>query len=142
MKIVAGVDGTGTATGAALRAAGMAEKFGAELHLVCAFDKLEVDRYEAGGEEFEFSTDEEALGTARTVVAEVHEIHPDVAVAAASYEGKPAEALVAYATEIGADVIVVGNKRVQGLGRLLGSVAADVCAHAPCDVYVAHTHPR
>lgn len=142
MKIVAGVDGTETATRAALRAAGHAERYDAELHLLCAFDKLQVDRYQAGSEQFEFSTDQEALDTAETVVAEVHEAYPDVAIAAVAYEGKPAEAMVGYATEIGADVIVVGNKRVQGLGRLLGSVAADVCAHAPCDVYVAHTHPR
>lgn len=142
MKIVAGVDGTSAATRAALRAARMAASLAAELHLVCAFDKLEVERYEAGGERFEFSSDQDSLGTAQTVVAEVHAVFPDVAVAAVAYEGRPAEALVAYATEIDADLIVVGNKRVQGLGRLLGSIASDVCAHAPCDVYVAHTHPR
>ena len=41
-----------------------------------------------------------------------------------------------------ADVIVVGNKRVQGVSRILGSIARYVAAHAPCDVYIAHTHQR
>ena len=36
-------------------------------------------------------------------------------------------------------MIVVGNKRVQGLARVLGSVASAVAQHAPCDVYIAKT---
>jgi nucleotide-binding universal stress UspA family protein len=46
---------------------------------------------------------------------------------------------VQVATDIGADLIVVGNRRVQGIGRLLGSVATDVAQHAPCDVYIVKT---
>ncbi|MFI5429021.1 universal stress protein [Aeromicrobium sp. UC242_57] len=57
-------------------------------------------------------------------------------------QGKPAAALVELAEETGADVIVVGNKRVQGMSRVLGSIAADVTRRAPCDVYIAHTHDR
>ncbi len=53
--------------------------------------------------------------------------------------GKPADALVHVAKEIGADLIVVGNRRVQGISRLLGSVATDVAHHAPCDVYIVKT---
>lgn len=142
MKIVAGVDGSNTATKAAVRAARLAQAYGAELHLLCAFDKLEVERYAAGEEEFEFSSDNEALDTAQSIVHEVHEAYPEVAIAAVAYEGKPADALVAYAQEVGADVIVVGNKRVQGITRLLGSIARDVAFRATCDVYIAHTHQR
>jgi nucleotide-binding universal stress UspA family protein len=36
-------------------------------------------------------------------------------------------------------MIVVGNRRMQGLGRLLGSVANDVAHHAPCDVHIVKT---
>jgi CRP-like cAMP-binding protein len=38
-----------------------------------------------------------------------------------------------------ATMIVVGNRRVQGAKRLLGSIASDVLHHASCDVLVAHT---
>ena len=54
-------------------------------------------------------------------------------------QGKPAEALVEEAKRLGADLIVVGNRRVQGIGRILGSVASDVAQHAPCDVYIVKT---
>ena len=38
-----------------------------------------------------------------------------------------------------ADVIVVGNRRMQGVGRLLGSVANEVAHNAPCDVFIVKT---
>jgi nucleotide-binding universal stress UspA family protein len=34
---------------------------------------------------------------------------------------------------------VLGNRRMQGAGRILGSVANSVAHHAPCDVYVVKT---
>jgi nucleotide-binding universal stress UspA family protein len=43
------------------------------------------------------------------------------------------------ATRLEARAIVVGNRRVQGMSRVLGSVAADVTRQAPCDVVVANT---
>ena len=53
--------------------------------------------------------------------------------------GKPAEALIAEAERTNALMIVVGNRRMQGIGRLLGSVANSVAHNAPCDVYIAKT---
>ena len=53
--------------------------------------------------------------------------------------GKPAEALVEEAKRRNAELIVVGNRRVQGIGRILGSVARSVAQHAPCDVYIVKT---
>ncbi|MCP3973298.1 MAG: universal stress protein, partial [bacterium] len=38
-----------------------------------------------------------------------------------------------------ARMIVVGNRRVQGIARVLGSVASDVAKRAPCSVLIAHT---
>ncbi|WP_110239712.1 universal stress protein [Nocardioides gilvus] len=141
-KIVVGVDGSETAEAAALKAAALAEAMGAELVVVSAYAKLEVDTVRSGNEEFRFSTEEEALTTATQGAAIVREEFPGVTSRAESVQGKPAAALVTAAEEIGADLIVVGNKRVQGLGRMLGSIARDVAGHAPCDVYVAHTHER
>lgn len=52
--------------------------------------------------------------------------------------GRPSAALVDQASELGSDLIVVGN-RGQGPLRtmLLGSVSAEVVDHAPCPVLVA-----
>ena len=42
-------------------------------------------------------------------------------------------------TRLEAEVIVVGNRRMQGVGRLLGSVANEVAHNAPCDVLIVKT---
>ncbi|MFN8624005.1 MAG: universal stress protein [Chloroflexota bacterium] len=54
--------------------------------------------------------------------------------------GRPSAAIVDQALDLGADLIVVGN-RGQGPFRtmLLGSVSAEVVDHAPCPVLVART---
>jgi nucleotide-binding universal stress UspA family protein len=37
-------------------------------------------------------------------------------------------------------MIVVGNRRMHGLGRVLGSIANSVAHNASCDVYIANTY--
>ena len=53
--------------------------------------------------------------------------------------GDVAKGIVSVATDVGADLIVVGNKRMQGPGRVLGSVPNDVAHTAPCAVLIAKT---
>jgi len=53
--------------------------------------------------------------------------------------GDPARAILQVANEVGADLIVVGNKRMQGAGRFLGSVPNHVAHHAPCAVLIVKT---
>lgn len=36
-------------------------------------------------------------------------------------------------------MIVVGNKRTQGLSRVLGAVAGEIAHNAPCDVLIVKT---
>lgn len=50
-----------------------------------------------------------------------------------------ADSLCEVAETIGADLIVVGNKRMTGAARVLGSVPNRVAHHAPCSVLVAKT---
>ncbi|HEY8060740.1 MAG TPA: universal stress protein, partial [Acidimicrobiales bacterium] len=54
-------------------------------------------------------------------------------------EGDPAKSLVAEAERLDAEVIVVGNKRTHGPGRVLGAVALEVVRHAPCAVHIVKT---
>ena len=52
--------------------------------------------------------------------------------------GKPADELLALAHEIGADLIIIGSKRLTGVKRLiLGSVSEKVVREARCTVEVA-----
>ena len=53
--------------------------------------------------------------------------------------GDAADALCAVAETVGADLIVVGNKRMQGAARLLGSVPNRVAHKATCSVLIART---
>lgn len=140
--IVTGVDGSPTAALAARKAAELATAAGAELHVISVYGKFAVERLPSGSEEFVFTTADEAVKNARSTVETLRGEFPSLRITAAPSEGKPAQALLKAAQHVEADLVVVGNKRVQGFARVLGSVARDVAAHAECDVYVAHTHER
>ena len=43
------------------------------------------------------------------------------------------------AERVGADVIVVGNRRMYGAARFLGAIAADIAHHAHTNVYIVNT---
>ncbi|WP_243060479.1 universal stress protein [Nocardioides sp. SR21] len=138
--ILCGVDNTNTAAAAARKAAGLAVALGAELHLLSAYGKVESETVEVGSETILVSNEMEAERVAGAIAVELRQEFPGLAVHAAASEGRPGDALVSAAERLDADLIVVGNKRVQGIARVLGSIARDVAAHAPCDVYVALTH--
>jgi nucleotide-binding universal stress UspA family protein len=53
--------------------------------------------------------------------------------------GDPARAILQVANEVGADLIVVGNKGMKGAGRVLGSVPNEVAHRAPCSVLIVKT---
>ena len=53
--------------------------------------------------------------------------------------GDAADGLCSVAEAIGADLIVVGNKRMHGVARLLGSVPNRVAHKATCSVLIART---
>jgi nucleotide-binding universal stress UspA family protein len=55
-------------------------------------------------------------------------------------QGDPADAILDVAEEVGADLIIVGNKGMSGAKRfLLGSVPNKVSHHAPCSVMIIRT---
>ena len=53
--------------------------------------------------------------------------------------GDPADSLIAVAGEVGAQMIVVGNKGMLGARRVLGSVPNRVSHHADCCVLIVQT---
>ena len=140
--IVTGVDGSLTAAAAAERAADLAVALDARLHVVSAFEKLEQETFGHGDDRVEVGTALAAEEAAARAAAVLRTTRPGLRVTVEGAQGKPADVLVRTAEALGASLIVVGNKRVQGLARVLGSIAGHVTAHAPCDVYVAHTHAK
>jgi len=139
--VITGVDGTDTAYNAARRAAEIALATGAALRVVVAYGKFEVERLEEP-EDFLFTTASEALKIVNDATQALLGEFPGLGVEGSTSEGKPGAALVQSAVDLDSDLIVIGNKRAQGPTRILGSVAREVTAKAPCDVYVVLTHRR
>jgi nucleotide-binding universal stress UspA family protein len=143
-RIVAGTDGSPTATEAVRRAIRLASLAGVSLDIVSAYQPVPRSRLR--------EAEQGAPDDVR------HEIGPrqdvDVFLNAASREaseagveaethardGDPAAVLIDVAEEVGADLIVVGSVGMTGAKRfLLGSVPNRVAHHAACDVYVVRT---
>lgn len=133
--IVVGVDDSDTARAAAQRAADLAEALGAELHIVRAVDKISSQVVTVGTDEFQVDNFADAKSHLQTIGVSLGTDRVTTSLG----EGEAGRALVRAAETLGAQAIVVGNRRVQGAARVLGSVAVDVLRHAPCDVVVVNT---
>jgi nucleotide-binding universal stress UspA family protein len=134
-SIVVGVDRSDTARRAANAAADIASALGADLHVVMCADRERSVDIKVGGDSFH----SDWLADANQFLSDLARQLPHGDVTTSVAEGDPAKAICEEAERLDARLIVIGNKRVQGLARVLGSVAGDVMKHAHCDVYVANT---
>ena len=129
--IVTGVDGSETAAAAALTAARLAAALDAELLVVSAYDRAEVEHTEIDGVDYAFTSEESAALVAKQAIEPLLERYPSLRATPVAELGKPAPALVEVAGRAEAELIVVGNKRVQGASRLLAASARPSC-HRGC----------
>jgi len=146
-QIVVGTDGSPRAHLAVDTAISIAQQYGATLHVVHAHHVISATHAAAGAD----------VGAAPVDIVEANEgIHEegqaicDEAVKRAAQVGVNAEAhcvggdaadaLIRVAETLGADLIVVGNRGMEGVRRfLLGNVPNKISHHAPCDVIIVHT---
>ena len=136
--VLVGIDASETAAEAARAAATLAAALGKSLTLVIAHPKGQSTHVAGpGGDSWDASAAQGALNTANRVAKSLREIVDEIAVVEAT--GKPADVLVEEAKRLDADIIVVGNRRMQGVGRVLGAIASSVAQHAPCDVHIVKT---
>lgn len=133
--IVVGVDGNERAERAAEAAARLAGATGADLHVVCAYVRDQKAELPGGEESVSIAAESEdiAARTASRLASLVG------SVTSSAVQGRPADVLLAEAERLDASVIVVGNRRMQGIARVLGSVPAAVAHHANCDVFIVNT---
>jgi len=136
--VVVGVDGSETARKAAQTAAQLAFATGSDLHVVTAFEHDDVETVGIGADRWLLSAEDRARNTADEAADAARRTVPTV-ITSVAIQGRPAEALLAEAERLDAQVIVVGNRGMQGLGRVLGSVANTVSHRASCDVYIVKT---
>lgn len=140
--VVVGYDGTETAAIAVGEGAKIAKSMGATFHLVHVIDddgfrqgmisgveQLRRESSAAAMNEEILESDREDIALTLDGLTVVNDV----------LSGPIALCLADYAHSVQADLIVLGNRRVKGLARVLGSVTIDVLRQAPCSVYVANT---
>ena len=129
-KILLATDGSEDARLAARAAANLAEKTGAELHVVHAWQYvphpvLDSEHYKEEAERL-LKEETEFVSDAGAAVKEAHLVM-----------GPPVDAILDLGEEVGADLLVVGGRGHGMLGRLiLGSVSEGVVHHATRPVLV------
>jgi nucleotide-binding universal stress UspA family protein len=140
-SIVVGTDGSASASKAVSHAASLAALTGAQLHIVMAAPRLPVlvapDMVVASNEWGQASAESTELAlNAAKVIAEQAGANASTQVLA----GDPADAVLSYCDEIGADLLVIGNRGMHGARRfLLGSVSSRCAHHAGCSVLIVQT---
>lgn len=133
--VIVGVDESATARQAATIAASLATALNVPLHVLSVVTKRKNVDVSAGGEHWHTNS----IDAAEQLLAALKGELQAPAITYSVSNGDPASELVAEADRIGAGIIVVGNRRVQGVARVLGAIATDVARHASCDVYIANT---
>jgi len=137
-KILVGFDGSENAKRALGKAIGLAGKSGGDLTIVVVADI--TSHLPLGYGQFYVSIRDASLESARAALsqgsqtakqASLTSVHESVE------EGSPAEMILARASEIKADLIVVGSRGIRGIERfLMGSVSFSIVNHSKCDVLV------
>jgi nucleotide-binding universal stress UspA family protein len=147
--IVVGTDGSPGAMLAVAQAADLAASQGdATLHIVSvqkpmaataiASSEMAVASGSAAGLQWEEEAHQELE---RTLEQSARDATRDgVTIETHARFGSPAEVLCDIAAHMNADLIVVGNKGMQGGRRFLGSVPNTVSHHSPCSVLILDTN--
>jgi nucleotide-binding universal stress UspA family protein len=143
-SIVVGTDGSETAKEAVRQATELANRLGATIHLVSAYEpvpegRLRQERQQVPDDlQWMVNPREDVSNTLQQAGEEIDEA--GVKAETHPREGDPADAILDVAEEENADLIVVGNKGMTGARRfLLGSVPNKVSHHAPCSVMIIRT---
>lgn len=154
--VLVGVDNTKTALGAAEKAADFALALGHELHVVSAYSTSEaaMPRLQpgSGNEQVEAAVENHratiaqlrkgAEAAADSVVETLRSRFPELSVQGRAVEGAPGAALIRESKTFDTEMVVVGNRNVQGFGRLLGSIATRVAREIDCDLHIVNTRKK
>jgi nucleotide-binding universal stress UspA family protein len=144
--IVVGTDGSDTANLAVHEATKLASLTGATLHVVNVAHVRApgVIAFAASGGVSEIAAadkNKEIAAESRRILkqaaTEARRLGVDVKLRAVT--GEPADALIAVAEDVGADLLVVGNRGMTGARRVLGSVPNTISHHCPCHLLIVDT---
>jgi nucleotide-binding universal stress UspA family protein len=136
--IVVGTDGSETATKALAEAIRLAGLLKEPLHVVSVYKPITGQ----GTVPTEFQASVSPTSEVESVLADAVARARVGGVEATSHArtGDPAAVLLDVADEIGAGLVVVGNKGIGSAKRfVLGNVPGKVVHHSPCSTLVVHT---
>jgi nucleotide-binding universal stress UspA family protein len=146
-SIVVGTDGSDTASQAVEHAVELARSTCATLHIVNAHQTVSMGRAAMGAEMGAPTFD--VVEVNKSIAHESESVckHASHAAERAGVTtelhvvpGDAADAIIAVAQEVDADLIVIGNRGMSGLRRyVLGSVPNKVSHHAPCSLLIVAT---
>jgi nucleotide-binding universal stress UspA family protein len=122
--LLVGTDGSATANETVEVALRVAAPLGAQVHMLIV-------------------TDDEAAATAALGTAAEWAAEYGVMCTTHRVSGNPGKAIVEFAEQLGADLVVVGDRGMHGVNRLLsGSVPNHVVHNAPCSVLLVDSTRR
>ncbi len=135
-NVLVGADSSVTAARAVRTAAELCKAIDAKLHVVTAY-KPESVRVADLPAEFA----DRITHPADVLLEELRAMIEKIGVTAEFHAatGEPAEAIIRVADRIGADLIVVGNRGMRGVRRILGSVPNTIAHSANCSVLIVDT---
>jgi len=135
--VVVGADDSPTARRAVEAATEMAVMSNGALHIVMAYETTASRDDHLPSEFRNLSHDGEVEAALQLLsfIPKKRGIEPTLH----SATGDPAEAIIKKATELKADLVVVGNRGMRGVRRVLGSVPNSVAHGAPCSVAIIDT---
>jgi nucleotide-binding universal stress UspA family protein len=140
-SIIVGTDGSETSKRAVTEATRLAEVMKSTVHLVSAYEPLRGTRItgapEGAANVWAVRPDAEVESIIEQAAAAVRT--RGVEVKSHTLTGDPADALLEIAESEGADLIVVGNRGMHGVSRMLGSVPNKVSHRAQCHVLIVAT---
>jgi nucleotide-binding universal stress UspA family protein len=137
--VVVGADDSATAAEAVRKAIALVKLTAGQLHIVTAYKPKQFTSPIGEVDVYLKSLGSDA--SARHLLGELSAMAraAGIRVETHAMTSAPADAICQVAAEIGADLVVVGNKGMQGVRRVLGSVPNSVAHQAPCDVLIAFT---
>lgn len=140
-SIVVGTDGSKTAKRAVEEAVRLAKALGGEVHIVSGYAPLRgahiAGAPEGAAKVWAPLPDSEVRAILDEAAAQARVA--DIQVQTHAVQLDAADALLQVASDVGASLIVVGNRGMHGARRVLGSVPNKVSHQARCSVLIVST---
>jgi nucleotide-binding universal stress UspA family protein len=140
--IVVGTDGSERAGRAIQKAFALAKLTGATVHVVHVIHLVAMASAGYGDPSAVATANADARDSGEHICAQViaDAERQGIAAQAHNVDGDPADMLMKVADAVHADLVVVGNRGMTGVKRLvLGSVPNKVSHHCPCSVMIVDT---